>query len=146
MKTILPSRKKKDDLLGMPYGTACNRLRKLLMFRMAVALGLDICFRCRERIQSDTDFSIEHKNNWQEAEDPLETFLDAENIAFSHLLCNTKASKGFSAPLRHGSAAGYRRGCRCAPCVHAKREYNAKFMTAWRTNGRDRSRRNFMGL
>jgi hypothetical protein len=36
--------------------------------------------------------SIEHKEAWMGAADPLASFFDLENIAFSHLSCNCSAA------------------------------------------------------
>jgi hypothetical protein len=33
--------------------------------------------------------SIDHKNPWQAAADPKASFFDLDNIAFSHLRCNS---------------------------------------------------------
>jgi hypothetical protein len=82
----------KDALLGMPAGTAFHRLRKSLMFSMAVQLNRHICYRCNQEIASAAEFSIEHKEAWQPAANPPEVFFDLNNIAFSHLSCNVKAA------------------------------------------------------
>ena len=76
----------------MPYGTASNRLRKLLLFSLAQKLELDICYRCSLKIYTVESFSIEHKNGWELAKNPIEAFFNLEDIAFSHLICNIKAS------------------------------------------------------
>ena len=80
---------KKDRLLGMPHGTAQNKLRKMLLWQLVVETGNDTCFRCGRPIDSIDDLSIEHKEAWQGASDPKEAFFDLENIAFSHLRCNS---------------------------------------------------------
>ena len=61
------------------------------MFSLAQKLEMDCCHRCGIRIESVEVFSIEHKSEWQRAADPVSTFFDLENIAFSHLLCNIRA-------------------------------------------------------
>ena len=83
--------KKKDDLLGIPHGTANHQLRKMILFKCVQKLGEDICYRCNRKIESIEDFSIEHKIAWQQSENPKETFFDLDNISFSHLNCNTAA-------------------------------------------------------
>lgn len=91
---------KRAKLLGMPMGTAANKLRKALLYKFAKDLGLDECFQCGLAIASLEDFSIEHKKPWQGAANPLESFMDLENIAFSHLSCNSRAGEkpnGFKA-------------------------------------------------
>jgi hypothetical protein len=78
---------KKSKQLGMPYGTACNRLRKSIMFDFMRRLGLDKCFRCGHAIVSTNDMSIEHKESWLDVS--VDLFWDLDNIAFSHLSCNS---------------------------------------------------------
>jgi len=84
----------KDKLLGMPHGTASNRLRKMILWRMVQELGEDNCFRCGQQIKDVDDLSIEHKEPWQSADDPRAVFFDLENIAFSHLRCNIGEANG----------------------------------------------------
>ena len=86
------SNKNKDALLGMPHGTANNRLRKGIIFYLAGKANLLSCFRCGILIEQVKDLSIEHKNPWQQSNDPVKDFFDINNIAFSHLSCNCKAS------------------------------------------------------
>lgn len=112
--------RKKDELLGEPYGTAANRLRKALFFKYVQLAGHDICHRCSHKIEKVRDFSIEHKIPWQSSADPKISFFDLDGVAFSHLKCNCAASTG--APKRkekHGLAR-YRRGCRCDICRETK--------------------------
>jgi hypothetical protein len=77
---------KKHAQLGMPYGTACNRLRKSIILNLLQQLGQDTCFKCGERIETVETLSIEHKIPWQDNDTAL--FWDLNNIAFSHLSCN----------------------------------------------------------
>jgi hypothetical protein len=81
----------KSDFLGMPFGTASNRLKKNLMFSLAQKLGLTKCFQCGEEIKSPKDLSIEHKLPWFEASQDL--FWDLDNVAFSHTGCNYSAAR-----------------------------------------------------
>jgi hypothetical protein len=85
------SNQKKAELLGMPAGTATGRLRKAIMFDFCCRLKENVCFRCQKLIDNIDDFSIEHKESWQFAPDPVALFFDLENIAFSHLQCNSAA-------------------------------------------------------
>jgi hypothetical protein len=82
----------KDLLLGMPIGTAAGRLRKLVMFELVKRLGLNVCFRCSKPIGTAATLSIEHKDSWQLSDDPVASFFDVDNIAFSHLRCNSIAA------------------------------------------------------
>lgn len=83
------SNKRKARLLGAPGGTAANKLRKMILFHYVQCVGHDYCFRCNSRIETVDDLSIEHKTPWQSAPDPKAAFFDLENIAFSHLRCNS---------------------------------------------------------
>jgi hypothetical protein len=82
---------KKSSQLGMPFGTACNRLRKQLMFNLVKQLNKAVCFRCNKPIESIDKFSIDHKQPWLD-ESP-ELFWDLDNISFSHKKCNISASR-----------------------------------------------------
>ena|ERR1035437_7511225 len=84
---------KSKHQLGMPRGTAGAKLKKALLFSMAVRLNEDNCFRCNSSILKIEDFSIEHKIPWLDGEKPIELFFDLENIAFSHLKCNISAAR-----------------------------------------------------
>ena len=74
----------------MPFGTACYKLRKLLLFHLAQKLGEDVCFRCGEVIVNVEEFTIDHKEAWRSK--GAEFFWDLNNIAFSHSHCNIPAS------------------------------------------------------
>ena len=80
------SNKNKDAFLGMPHGTATNRLRKMIMFDLLKRLGEDFCYRCENIIENVDDLSVEHKKPWLWNDKKL--FWDLDNIAFSHLKCN----------------------------------------------------------
>ncbi len=95
------------EQLGMPHGTACNRLRKMILLDLLKRLRANICFKCGESIQVVEDLSIEHKQPWEGIS--AELFWSLENIAFSHLRCNTKdrSAKGVSnIALRREHPAG----------------------------------------
>jgi hypothetical protein len=79
-------------MLGLPPGSAANRLRKILMFDMACKLGLLTCFRCGNQIETPAEFSIDHKIAWERADNPHNAFFDLGNIAFSHPVCNARAA------------------------------------------------------
>ncbi len=80
--------KKKSKQLGQPYGTAANRLRKALMFKLAQETGMDRCFRCQQVIDDIREFSIDHKLPWLDTIDPVGNYFDLQNVAFAHLICN----------------------------------------------------------
>jgi hypothetical protein len=86
---------KKSKQLGMPFGTASGRLRKMLLFKLAKELGYDVCYRCQLQISDIENFTIEHKKAWLDVDPNL--FWDLDNIAFSHLACNVGARRGIKA-------------------------------------------------
>lgn len=77
---------RKSEALGMPFGTANNRLRKAILFHLLKTYDLDVCFQCGKKIENIEELSIEHKIPWLNGDATL--FWDIENIAFSHLKCN----------------------------------------------------------
>lgn len=86
------SNENKSRTLGMPFGTACNRLRKNILFHLLQKLKENICFKCGVSITTVNDLSIEHKKPWESRS--AELFWDLENITFSHLRCNTPHKQG----------------------------------------------------
>lgn len=86
------SNKEKSRALGINFSTAANRLRKMILWQLVVETGRNVCYRCDRQIERIEDFSIEHREPWQSANDPRAAFFDLENIAFSHLRCNSGAS------------------------------------------------------
>lgn len=62
------------------------------MFSLVCRHKENICFRCGTIIETEAEFSIEHKSAWQSAPDPLSAFFDLNNISFSHLVCNIAAA------------------------------------------------------
>lgn len=55
------SNKKKTEQLGMPFGTATNRLRKLVLFDILQRHSENICFHCGGKILTADNLSMEHK-------------------------------------------------------------------------------------
>lgn len=79
--------KRRAEQLGMPYGTASNRLRKQIMFKYVVLVGDNFCYKCGAEIETVDELSVEHKLPWENRNSDL--FWDLDNIAFSHRECNT---------------------------------------------------------
>lgn len=77
---------RKAKFLNMPHGTATGRLRKMVLLHLLQKLGEDYCFRCKEKIETIKELTIEHKDPWEGVS--VELFWDLENIAFSHSKCN----------------------------------------------------------
>lgn len=82
------AKNKKREQLGMDDSTASHKLRKLILFSLVQQTAQDVCFRCQTKIETVKDFSIEHKIPWLDSNNPVNTFFDLTNIAFSHLKCN----------------------------------------------------------
>ena len=82
----------KSDKLGVPFGTASNRLHKQLLFKLVSDLNLNICFRCSLPIQTANTLTIDHKIDWLNSPNPQELFWSLDNIAFSHKTCNVPTS------------------------------------------------------
>lgn len=90
--TTVKDIRKSDRGLGIPFGTACHRLRKMVLFHILRKHNENVCFKCSLIIDSVAELSIEHKKPWQGVD--IELFWDLENIAFSHLKCNVRESNG----------------------------------------------------
>ena len=73
---------------GLSVSTANYRLLRLIIFNMAKELNRHLCYRCNQPTLL-SDFSIEHKNPWAWKDNSLEIFMDYENIAISHVNCNS---------------------------------------------------------
>lgn len=87
------SRKKKDEQLGMPLGTASAKLRKSILFSLLRESHKNVCYQCGRIIDEEGELSIEHKIPWLDSDNPKELFFNLENIAFSHLSCNISAAR-----------------------------------------------------
>ena len=107
--------KRKKEQLGINPGTASSQLKKSLLFNMAQKLEMDYCYHCGERIKNIKEFSIEHKIPWLDSKEPIKLYFDLDNIAFSHLSCNSRAARR-KRKVFHPSQESYKRGCRCEEC------------------------------
>lgn len=90
--------------LGMPHGTAANKLRKNILFHLLKKLEENICFSCGLEIQSVEDLSIEHKEPWENRS--VDLFWNINNIAFSHIGCNQPHVRNGGTPKRAKSPEG----------------------------------------
>jgi hypothetical protein len=93
-------RKKKDAQLGEKFNTANYHLKKMVWFDMMKRYGENICFRCKEAIETVEELSIEHKIPWLNKPNAKELFWDLNNVAWSHISCNSKAARRGSAIIR----------------------------------------------
>ena len=83
-------KKSKSECLGMKYGTAKNKLNKIIMFHLVQATGANTCYRCHKPIGTIDEISIDHKENWFYMTNAAKLYFDVNNIAFSHFNCNIK--------------------------------------------------------
>jgi hypothetical protein len=86
---LTASNLKKASKLGMSLGKASHQLKRALLFSFIQKLNLNKCYRCGKEMSVD-DYSLDHKQDWLDNDPAL--FWDLENIAFSHLSCNSLAS------------------------------------------------------
>lgn len=113
---------KRTKQLGMPLGTASNRLRKLLLFTLAQRQQLNVCHRCQQPIVTVDDLSIEHKQPWLDSDTPRELFFDISNIAFSHLKCNIATARK---PTKHISDEARILARRASNAASMRRHYSS---------------------
>lgn len=62
---------RKSEKLGIPFGTACSRLRKLVLFSLLLKLEENVCFVCEGPILTADEMTIEHKRPWLNADAEL---------------------------------------------------------------------------
>lgn len=85
--------KRKNEKLGMPQGTARNRLiNNIVLSFFDLRDGLE-CFRCGDHIDYEEEsWNIDHVLPWGMSEDldrePLDLYLDVDNVVLSHASCN----------------------------------------------------------
>ena len=92
----------------------------MLFFRLVQEVGLDYCHRCDEKIENYKQLSVDHIETWLHKSNDL--FWDIDNIAYSHLSCNS-AKSASSTENPHPSYVSYSTGCRCEGCKECKRIY-----------------------
>lgn len=77
---------KKSQYLGMSLGTASQRLTRRILFRLLQKNREDYCFKCKNKIETIEELTVEHIKPWLNIEANL--FWNLDNIAFSHHKCN----------------------------------------------------------
>ena len=80
----------------------------------------DRCFRCDEKITNYIELSIDHMDAWLDQDNSV--FWNLNNIAYSHLTCNS-AKSATSSINKHPSYNSYSSGCRCDACTMCKMMY-----------------------
>ncbi len=79
-------------LLGAGNAGARQKLDRMLLFDYVGRCNMLYCYQCGEPIEVIEEFSVEHKEPWRIADDPVASFFDLDNVAFSHRRCNTGAA------------------------------------------------------
>ena len=124
------SNEDKSEQLGMPFGTANNKLRKMVLFHLLKKYNDNFCFQCGALIETVDELSIEHKKPWLHENTDL--YWDMDNIAFSHHHCNCAAARQTKERhIVHGTETGYTfNACRCDKCRDAhkiqRRDYRER--------------------
>lgn len=132
----MKSNEAKSKQLGMPIGTAFNRLRKMILFSLLEQHGKNFCHRCNRLIERVDELSVEHKLPW--LHEDTTRFWDLNNIGFSHLKCNIshkRSGKKSIEQVGHGGDPGYSRGCRCDKCKKANYERIKKYRASKKSEG-----------
>lgn len=101
------STKKKHDVLGVSISSASYKLRKMVLFDILRRHNENICYRCGKTIDNVDELSMDHKIDWLNAPNAKELFWDMDNIAFSHLKCNTVAGQEEAAERLRVAAKEY---------------------------------------
>jgi len=114
------------EQLGMSFGAAANRLKKMIMYQMAGQLGRLTCFRCGTHIATVDEFSVDHKESW--LDENADLFWSLENVAFSHLACNSGHKRHTVQKVGCGTHTKYsKHGCRCTACTEANRRHQSRY-------------------
>ncbi len=100
------------------------------MFHLVRKLGENVCHRCSREIETVEELSIEHKQSWQLADDPVAAFFAIDNLTFSHLLCNIKAGATPTKVWANGKE-------RQAACVKRTQTTRVASTKRWRARQRE---------
>ena len=89
-----------NEELGIPFTTACARLRRNILFDLIKKVNLDVCFRCGKVIETPEELGIDHKEAWIGVDTKL--FWDLNNVTFSHIKCNNSSEKYLKRKMEDG--------------------------------------------
>jgi len=79
--------------LQMSKSKASNRLVRLILFKLVKDANKNFCYRCGRIIEVSKDLNLDHKVDWIDSLNPIETFWNLDNVAFSHDWCNKAAGR-----------------------------------------------------
>jgi hypothetical protein len=128
VKQLSKSGARKSAFLGLPHGTAANRLRKMVLFNVLKKHGENVCFKCSNEIETPDELSIEHKQPWEGVS--VELYWSLDNIAFSHLRCNRNHRyEGGGAKLRKVGPEGtaWCRNCKAFLSIFAFSRHSSRW-------------------
>ena len=77
------TKKQIAEKLGMSLGAAERKLRKAVIYELALQLKKNVCLECDLEISDPEDFSVVHVEEWGDGP----SFFDLANVAFSHASC-----------------------------------------------------------
>lgn len=80
----MTSKKEKADVLGMPIGTARNKLLKSIVHYLLLEMGRCTCSKCGSLISTPADLSIEHIDEWL---DNPNSYWDLSNLRVCCVQC-----------------------------------------------------------
>lgn len=75
-------------MLGIPFDKARNLLNRKIIRTFLFERYNATCCRCATKIEEAEEFHIDHINGYLDCENPLEKFLDLQNVGLSHVRCN----------------------------------------------------------
>ena len=61
-------------MLGGNYPCLVLKLRRKVMFYLVKKLGLDICYRCGNKIEEEKELSLDHSEPWMYKSNALEIY------------------------------------------------------------------------
>jgi hypothetical protein len=85
--------KNRQQKLGAQRKNLTCTLTRKLLFKVLQQTNLNICWVCKEKIETLQDFSLDHRVEWGSSENPRETFTNPDNIEFAHRDCNYVRSR-----------------------------------------------------
>lgn len=80
------------DQLGTEVSNGLRKLARKMLHSFAQKLGKDLCMRCGKRIETYSEMSLDHCENWINQPNARELFWDLDNVELSHTICNVKES------------------------------------------------------
>ena len=80
------NKKQLAELLGMSPSAAERKLRKAIIYELALQLRKNICLECDLEISDPNDLAVVHVEDWEDGP----SYFDLANVAFSHASCRAE--------------------------------------------------------